>query len=134
MILGDNPGGMTEGPPLTIDWEYHREKSTDLDEYEKARKIRRRRGQFALLMSPRTRMAVLERAGFSKDDIKEEMCRTKLVRSQRSSTMSAQAKGVDKAREIYETATRRFKNVVTLGRSSRSERKLLEPYASAQTV
>jgi len=86
MILGDNPGGSTSGPPVTIGWEPFSTASISIDKYESRRKPRRKVEQ--LLLSPLHRQRMLTSvAGYTYEQVRESMREVKKIRRQRESSL-----------------------------------------------
>lgn len=83
IILGDNPA-VSEGPPLTIDWDYDNVDEFGLDEYETTRPPRR--GTVEMNIPANIRVDCLKRCGFSTKEIFKRVKEVKLVRRARLQT------------------------------------------------
>ena len=104
MILGDHPAAIN-GPPVTIDWNYHLEKSVTVEKHVSS--PRRTRDQ--LLMPPSYRKKVIHKAGYSLRDITKVMSETKRFNSQR--TTSIKLLGIIPRELINKSLSRRLKKV-----------------------
>lgn len=134
LILGDNPGGAGDGPPVTIDWIHFDEQSfNSVEEFEEIRDFRHgvRGHGLELLMTAEEKVGILQRAGTTREEMEAQMRRSLLARNQRIYTMYSQASVFDEVEEIYETMFRKMKAVLSLGFNKRKERKLLKPYKQA---
>jgi len=88
--LGDNPGG-TQGPPISLDWDYSSDRTQmlALEEYEETRLPRRSESE--LHMNDRNRRWMLLREkGFSLMDIHKATMAAESVRVQRRKSMQCQ--------------------------------------------
>lgn len=83
IILGDNPA-VSEGPPLTIDWDYDNVDEFSLDEYETTRP--QRRGTVEMNIPANIRVDCLKRCGFSTKEIFKRVKEVKVVRRDRLQT------------------------------------------------
>lgn len=104
MILGDNPS-CSYGPPVTLDWDYSKNKPMSLDEYEKRRGQRRKTYQMQIPAVHRRR--ILEQSGYTPDEI-EYMCKEmNTIKSQRERTKMMLP--FSKLQEAAESAKRKKK-------------------------
>jgi len=70
IILGDNPGGR-DGPPLTLSWDYEESDTFSMTDFEDARMPFHRHGEEELDLDAETRRSILERAGYTDEEIKQ---------------------------------------------------------------
>jgi len=105
IILGDNPG-VSEGPPLTIDWMYIDVDEFDVEEYENTRPTRRRMLEMAIPAC--IRRDTLKRSGCSSQDIHERLKEVKLTKQGRLETTSMLYRS--ETSEKIEKAKRRVSN------------------------
>jgi len=104
--LGCNPA-CTDGPPISLDWEYVHNDPVTLDEYEGNRLPRRPRHH--LILSTDTRRNILSRHfGHTEGEIKEVEDAMKLIRKKRMKTKN-EGPLVQKTRILAESA----RNVLT---------------------
>jgi len=83
VILGDQPGFETAGPPLSVDWTPLSETTTSLDEYEtNYSPPKARRHEKELLLTPKQRGTILVRIGYEADDIMAASRRARGIRRQ----------------------------------------------------
>jgi hypothetical protein len=85
VILGDNPGVQTGGPPVTIDWEPLRQYQLNLDQYEKAMGTRR---SIQELRMPATVRQELLQDDCCMSEMKEAVKAAHKIKSQRQFTMT----------------------------------------------
>lgn len=132
ITLGDNPGGKTVGPPLTIDWEPMSCKTLELQAYEKERKKELRHKE-QLIMNPKDRKALLRRCGCSQEDILQAKADVKLIRKLREESTAGSIFGRtnDTLSEFGETLSNSALNILSLGGKRREERKLLKRFQSS---
>ena len=81
IILGDNPGCGSDGPPLTISWDYDEVITVSVDCYEIYRKPRKTQCQ--LMKTPFHRKQILTQNGFYEIDINKRMKEMKAIHKQR---------------------------------------------------
>lgn len=86
IVLGDNPGGILNGPPISISWKHFDSSSVTIDEYE-ARKPSATKKCKELLITPFERKKMLRKIGCSDLDIKERIREVKAVKKQREKTL-----------------------------------------------
>jgi len=105
-LLGDHPS-VSNGPPLTIGWDYHCNDPIPIDIYE----IKRGRPRMAneLVMSTFLREKVLMNSGFSREEIAKAVREAKKIKSKRAKTV----KNIkyQNAQYIAECLIRRLKNI-----------------------
>lgn len=85
VILGDNPGGTSGGPPLAVDWEAVAHFSLPIDDYE-ANRMAPRRSLEALLLPEKTRVNLLKDWGYSDQDIRQLSRPVYIDRARRQAT------------------------------------------------
>ena len=82
-IIGDNPATY-RGPPLEMDWKPVRQYVIPLDEYESNRESERRK---KFVLTPKTRVRLLESLGFSRQEINRAVTAVAEARYQREETI-----------------------------------------------
>jgi len=112
-VLGDNPGGKTNGPPVSIGWHHFSSRTLSVDEYEdskKSRSSRQRsngRGRRPVCMSTGKRLKLLQRGGYSFEEI---LVASEAVRADRERRCQAafdrRIGGHEHVRSAKEAATR----------------------------
>jgi len=85
MTLGDNPS-CSIGPPVQLDWNYEEYLPMDLQAYENARYYHDARYQEQLLLSADRRIKILQRAGFSYQQLRRAERAVLRVRRERMLT------------------------------------------------
>lgn len=105
LTLGDNPA-CSEGPPMTLDWEYHDKSEVfDVDGYESTRGPRRRKRE--MCMSPNLRWWRLMREnGFSSMQIQKAVADLQKAQKLRQKTVK-QLKPAAKLEEALQSAKRK---------------------------
>ena len=83
--IGDNPA-VSIGPPLAIDWLYMPKGSESVDQYENKRRSKRRSKKVGLGWNYYQRYAILEKAGFSKKEIRDAEQSANRSRKQRKAS------------------------------------------------
>mmetsp|Transcript_11376 Transcript_11376/g.17605 ORF Transcript_11376/g.17605 Transcript_11376/m.17605 type:complete len:919 (-) Transcript_11376:104-2860(-) len=106
ITLGDNPC-CSNGPPITLDWDYTAHESADLDLYECTRAPRRRRQ--SMILTYYQRRDVLWRAGHTLEELEEASRETEKIRKQRLITMYFIP--VEKAEMVFQSMTRRLRRI-----------------------
>ena len=126
ITLGDNPGGKTVGPPLTIGWKPCSTRTVDLRAYEKQRR-KEIRHKDQLIINPKDRKAMLRRVGCSQQDIIQAKADVKLARKQREESNVGQIFGRESLCEFGETLSNMLGSMTA---RKRAERKLLKRFQS----
>lgn len=121
--IGDNPAS-SAGLSVSIDWNYEKECTLSLDEYEDRRKPRRLGRE--MIMPPQVREVILREAGFSRAEIVRALRELNVVRGQRRRTY--ETLHLQPLQALSEKITRKAWNLVTLGEYKRKERSLINPY------
>lgn len=119
IIMGANPA-VSQGPPLTIDWEHQDEENWDVDEYEKTRPERRTYVQMNVPMN--IRIQILQESGESLKNINIRSREMKALRIKRLET--AQQMYRAKTHERVELFGRGIRNLFTA--KKKKEKELLE--------
>jgi len=125
-IVGDNPGA-DGGPALAIDWEPQSEVTVKVAEYEELRPERRTSNQ--MLLSATTREQFLRSLGYARSEIVEATKVVNVARGQRRRTR--QTLHLIWLQEMEEKIVKKIKNILSLGKIKREERKFLEQYVKA---
>jgi hypothetical protein len=84
MILGDNPGCSSDGPPVCIDWKPQSERTINLNLYEHFRYDQRRKSPY---LKSEKRMKLVLEAGHSKEEISARMLAVKLAQKLRNESI-----------------------------------------------
>lgn len=95
ITLGDNPGGKTVGPSLTIEWEPCSSRTVKLSAYEKERRKELRRKD-QLIIDPKQRQKLLRRCGFSTEEILQAKADVQIARKRREESSLKQLFGKEK--------------------------------------
>jgi len=119
IILGDNPA-VSQGPPLTIDWEHDNEDTFSLDEYETTRPPRRVTVEMSI--PPDMRLDCLKRCGFSTKEISVRIKEINLVKRGRLQTTTMLYRS--DMNERVEKTKRIFTSIFT--KKKRKERALMK--------
>lgn len=100
----------SEGPPIELGWEFHSLPSVSVDRFEQCRGPKRRLPEFVLSETSRRRM-LLERGGYSRQELKEAVREVEHHKRQRILTyMMLPARALDEAaEEMFEALTSAFK-------------------------
>ncbi len=123
MTVGDNPS-VSSGPPLTIEWDHMSEITLSLDSYEESKPAPRNGRE---MIVPRlAREQIFRDAGFSYNQLIRLTKPVNVARLQRRKTHSTL--GLSPWLEVYEKATRKAKNVISLGKKKREEKEFLKPW------
>lgn len=110
VILGDNPGVQTGGPPVTMDWDVIRRYQMDLNEYETAiGSSRRSAGE--LRMPATVRQGVLE-GHCSMGEMKRAAAAARKIKNQRQFTM-AMAESAEGLEVFCASVRRKLKRTFT---------------------
>jgi hypothetical protein len=122
IIIGDNPGGTTKGPPITIAWLSVSSISMSIDAYEQTQEPRRT--ELELQMTVSDRVIILRNLGFSRDDINLATKEAYIARMKRKQTLS----NLDDSdhHERREVLVRTAQNIMTLGTKHRKEKAFLK--------
>ena len=88
--LGDNPCP-TDGPSITISWKplKNRAKRYSVDYYEEQRRDEFRRQEEDLVLSPKTRIMILQRQGYASEDIMNAMILAEQIRRSREQSIAS---------------------------------------------
>lgn len=86
VIIGDHPDCV--GPPITFDWDYVRQESVSLEEYEHSRPPRRRDEELILDWSLRKRLLRCY-AGVTEEELQENAKQMQRIRKQREQTLKS---------------------------------------------
>eukprot|EP00980_Cylindrotheca_fusiformis_P017511 scaffold5493_cov166-Cylindrotheca_fusiformis.AAC.1 len=127
ICIGDNPS-TTEGPPISLGWEYDEEKEIPVDENEQ----KKRRSLEELTLSNLKRMARLHSCGYDKAEIKKAIMETNVERDRRQETVDGLKN--QKAHERFESMKRAVLNATFKRAQKKRERDLLKPYKSATAI
>lgn len=123
MTVGDNPS-VSSGPPLTIGWNYFNEVTIPLDIYEDSKPSPRNGRE---MIVPRMRREQIFRdAGFTYNQLIKLTKPVNIARIQRHKTYASL--GLSPWIEVYEKATRKARNVISLGKKKRKEKAFLKPW------
>lgn len=100
-ILGDNPA-VSEGSPLTLEWQHSSQTTMPIDVYEFVKQSRPRRKRKELRLTSAARDTYLLSEGYSLQELLEASNATKLIQEQRRASMKGTSwdrfrKAVDKA-------------------------------------
>lgn len=100
----------SEGPPVELGWPFREAPPVTVDNYEKARSPKRRMQEIVLSESTRRRM-LLERGGYTRQDLKEAIREVEHIKRQRILTyMMLPASALDEAaEEMFTAMTSAFK-------------------------
>jgi hypothetical protein len=122
IIIGDNPGGVKKGPPLTIAWLSVSSISMSLDTYEQTQEPRRT--ELELQMTVSDRVIMLRNLGFSRNDINLATKEAYTARMKRKETRA----NLDDSdhHERREAMVRTAQNIMTLGTKHRREKAFLK--------
>jgi hypothetical protein len=116
VILGDNPGVATGGPPVTIDWTPVRRYQVNLDQYEKA--MGQRRSIQELRMPSTVRQELLQ-GNCCMSEMKEAVLAAKKIKSQRQFTMTM-AESSEGMEIFCASVARKFKRTLSKHRRRRA--------------
>jgi len=86
LCLGDNPS-VSRGAPISLDWDYVKENSYELNSYECERFHGRRIDKDQFKRPSLQRIQLLKNLGYSRGEINEQTKKMQLVRQQRISTI-----------------------------------------------
>jgi hypothetical protein len=98
-MLGDNPG-VSEGAPLTINWQHESREVVAIEYYEYLRQNRPRRRRKDLVMNSASRDTYLLGLGYRLDELIQAAEETKKIRKSRQANMKG--KLVDKFRGLFD--------------------------------
>lgn len=123
MIVGDNPS-VSSGPPLALDWEFFNETTLSVDVYEESKPVPRNGRE---MIVPRVRREQIFRdAGYTYNQLIKLTKPVNIARLQRRKTYASI--GLSPWLEVYEKATRKAVNVISLGKKKREEKAFLKPW------
>eukprot|EP00934_Nitzschia_sp_Nitz4_P002755 Nitzschia sp. Nitz4//scaffold163_size50693//41752//42222//NITZ4_006995-RA/size50693-processed-gene-0.37-mRNA-1//1//CDS//3329538052//2745//frame0 len=109
MTLGDNPACRT-GPPVSLDWEYEVLPVYNVIDFDKMRRMQRRKGGDRLRLSHISRLEILAKSGVSRKERKRVERKMSHIRRQRSLTTTMQPL-VDPIEQMVETTSRKFQKL-----------------------
>ena len=134
IILGDNPGALNRGPPLSISWKAFDTIILSVDDYEGTMTTPcppRRRPLTQLLVPSKQRHSILMGLGYSRGEIREATLAVEQVKILRRRTN--QQRRWDQTHAHLETISRKVHRCITLGgRIKRPEHDWLHPTLPSQ--
>ncbi|GAX12384.1 hypothetical protein FisN_1Hh318 [Fistulifera solaris] len=110
IMMGDNPA-VSDGPPLTIDWEYNELPYLDVEAFETVR--RSRRTGKSLVLSRKRRENILRNVGYQDVQIVAGIRHVKKLQSLRMQTVANL--GSEKVEEAIQNVGRRMKGMLNFG-------------------
>jgi hypothetical protein len=110
IMMGDNPA-VSDGPPLTIDWEYNELPYLDVEAFESVR--RSRRTGKSLVLSRKRRENILRNVGYQDVQIVAGIRHVKKLQSLRMQTVANL--GSEKVEEAIQNVGRRMKGMLNFG-------------------
>lgn len=105
-MLGDNPGGVTSGVPITIGWSHFHSEVVSIDDFEKVHHSTDREPAQKLDFIEREEL--LKRIGYSRSELKEAEMKTRKAKKERALNAMQPASKV-KFQEGVEFVHRKFK-------------------------
>ena len=136
MILGDNPGALNRGPPLSISWTAFDTITLSVDEYERMMTSTfppRRRLPNQLVLPCKQRQSILMELGYSRVEIQKAALIAEHDRTLRRRTN--QQRRWDHTHALVEDMSRTFHHCLTLGRGiKRQEHERLRPFLLSSTA
>lgn len=121
--VGDNPS-VSSGPPVTISWEYNPNTTVlSLEEYEKARPVRRTETQMILPKS--VRVSLLKDCGISNNQIVAAIRSGVRAKNQRRTTLGNLGR-TEKVEEIIEGAAKQLLKTLFLRKSTSAKAQELQ--------
>ena len=106
-VLGDNP--CSNGPPISIGWNYNPKRTVSVDDFEKVRLETRRLSHGELVLNRLKRESILMAVGYSRAELAEAVRRNVKIKNQRRQTVHNLA--VSKPEEAVEIVKRKVKNI-----------------------
>ena len=103
-------------------WEQQASYEFNLEEYEATKPVGRDKSECAL--PPSMRIEILRRSGYSRMEIVQLTKPVNIIRTRRKATV--QSLKLAGLHELMESVVRKTRNILTLGRFNREERKFLE--------
>mmetsp|Transcript_18544 Transcript_18544/g.25713 ORF Transcript_18544/g.25713 Transcript_18544/m.25713 type:complete len:230 (+) Transcript_18544:54-743(+) len=108
--LGDNPS-VRQGVPISIGWNYTKQRTTSVDEYETNRPSEKRRPHKQLQIKAQTRRCTLVNDwSVPKEDVKHAMQQVKVIQRQRRETAKL-PEVIEDAQEIVEITGKRIQGI-----------------------
>ena len=136
MILGDNPGALNRGPPLSISWTAFDTITLSVDEYERMMTSTfppRRRLPNQLVLPCKQRQSILMELGYSRVEIQKAALIAEHDRTLRRRTN--QQRRWDHTHALVEDMSRTLHHCLTLGRGiKRQEHERLRPFLLSSTA
>jgi|Transcript_17781 hypothetical protein len=114
-IIGDHPE-CTVGPALALGWDYEAKEVVSLDSYEATRPPRRKLGHLALTSITRKNM-MMNRFGFTEEEIKKGGKGNKRIRNQREASRHMSPRR-ERTQVMAETATKTLKRAFSFNFAS----------------
>lgn len=119
-ILGDNPA-CSSGPSLSIGWDYEPEQTYTVDEWEYNRDDLAYNDLADIMISSRQRILILQRLGYTDEEIENAMKVINTVKAQRE--QSAQGSIIQKTGEIFASAKIKIDHIFGRGKSKKGKNK-----------
>ena len=110
VMMGENPA-VSDGPPLTIDWEYNELPQLEVEAFESVRRVRRKGRN--LLLSRKKRENMLRNAGYQDAEIVAGIRHVKKLQALRLQTIANL--GGEKVEEALQNVGRRMKGMLKFG-------------------
>ena len=132
IILGDNPGALNRGPPLSISWKAFDTIILSVDDYEgitsgsSENVPRQRRPPTQLVLPSKQRHRILMELGYSRGEIREAIQEAEQIQSSRRRTN--QQRRWDQTHSTLEKVSRKLHHCLTLGRAKRQELEWMRPF------
>jgi hypothetical protein len=118
MTLGDNPACQV-GAPVSLDWQYEELPLLDLDDYEITRLKQRRKKLRHLVLSFYQRQHILQRMGYSPEELKKAAKGVSKARRQREKTMLFLP--ISKLEEVAQSVKRKVKRRLSNRKKSNAD-------------
>lgn len=126
-ILGDNPA-CSSGPSLSIGWEYEPEQTYSVDEWEYNRDDLAYNDLADIMISARQRILILQRLGYTDEEIEDAMKVINTIKAQREQT--AQSSIIQKTGEIFANAKVKLDFMFGKGRTKKGKKKSMTSKAA----